>query len=618
MFTKIPLVPDSLPRSNVSVIGDTNYSHTMSLLSRTLRARNPVITAPPVNSIIWQNIGGGKQIEEIGAFLKHLLNNPFFLRASSGAKEGIPLDGAVQPWLVAIASLGVSGMLNFPRIHLNDLPDSAVFLDILEKEEFDPPVKMTAEEVDLDHIMEEDPKREPFARLILTMAYEAMIKSGLFTKIAPPENTAEREQFLRVERILLLRTMLQIVSMQTTLLRVRPILRYLRTDQARIRLSEDFEPSRLEYWESLIDRVLALPVHPWIAMAEGPSVPTARRTPWGASTPTILLDRIFFRDIWDGKGNRTAQEIAAEAMKLQARIDPVRLLQKLGDMLKAFRRLLDEIDESGRAQKIYTLLGFTTTVSPVRIPLWDVDVMPFYSDGLNSTAAVADLIEASYQPHFPAQSGRGSPWIGENDIILYYGADRIDGKGNVWSEYTATINVSPEDVLAADGFFAGRISPKGLLYKDESYLGDLDAVQLPSELGSIAALFGRSKGEIIAEIHAHPAEWAHIAVPTDSGRPSAQGGPSVTFKKEGATLFFSERTQTPWLVPVKLPRIGVPSVMWTLVRGRADVAMATMAQFVRDRLIPVATVPLTGAVSTLVTKAVSAQLTGLTRGPGIG
>jgi hypothetical protein len=361
----------------------------------------------------------------------------------------------------------------------------------------------------------------------------------------------------------------------------------------------------LEHWESLIDRILKHPVHPWIAKAEEPSLPTSRMTPWGDATPTILLERRFIQSPWDGTGEPSAEERASFTRDVNRRLDAPLLLEKLYPTIKALREYLIEFEEDGRGAKIAAVLGFTSPSQATQIPLWGASFKALHFDGLNTSEPVADLIAASYGLHLPARTFKAAPWIGEEAIVNYSGSSRMDGDGEPWGAYTGTVNVAPEDVIVDAAFHTKRFTPVMLRYLSQGYQGDLTAYVFNPTLKEVGSVFGLSEREVSAHVRANPAQWAHIFAIVE-----AKGVPEIRPVKN-EPLFYSEKTRMPWLREVELPRLGVPTVLWGMRRGKADTCLSVQARFIRDPQIPLPSIPLTGAVDKLVALAISAQLTGV-------
>jgi hypothetical protein len=593
-----------LPKPDLFIVGDTSGIHVISLLARVLIARDPLITRPPSESIAWQKAGDPGVAEDVTRALHAAANDPFFMRVRTGVEppkiEGLPSN--YQPWILAASNLGLASLLSFPRVHVSEVDDLMEALTKLAQPEGhtigdgSAPIKT---------LIDTDPMREPFAQMALTMNYERLIKSGLFDRLAPVEVQGDKGPSAIAQRGLLLATLMRILAMQTPLLRIRPLLRFLRTPQSMTRIREEMEGSRVEHWESLIDRILKHPVHPWIAKAEEASLPTSRMTAWGDASPTILLERDFLKSPWNGDGNPTAGERETFARAMKDRLDAPQLLEKMMPTIKELRRYLDDIEDGARGPKITALLGFTLPSSPIQIPLWGGSFKPVHYDGLNTSEPVADLIAASYGIHLPARTSSASPWIGEEGFVPYSGASRMDGDGLPWGAFSAQVYLSPEDVIVDTSFHVKRNSPDMLRFVSDGYQGDLTAYTFPATVKDVAAVFGRSEVEMATEILANSIAWRHIFTLTET-----KGGREIRAAKN-EPVFYSDRTKMPWLRPITLPRMGVPTVMWGMRRGLPDTCLAVQGRFLRDPQIPLPSIPLTGAVDKLVDLAISAQLAGV-------
>lgn len=600
MYT--PIAMRQLPRNDVFVIADTSTAHIINLFASVLVARNPLITAPPHHSKIWKEAGDHTASASLLAALNRAVVDPFFLRVGKADESATLVPESAQPWLLAVSNLGLSGPLSFPRVYLKQV---AVVQDALATLQDEGATSMSSIDVtnsSLAKIIEADTLRVPFAQLAVTLAYEQIIKSGAFDKLTQPDDTGFRTQYTVIERGILLATMLQVLSVQTVLLRIRPLLRFLRTDQAKGRLREEMMPTTLEYWEAIIDRILGIPVHPWIARAEEASLPANRMTPWGDSTPTILMERGFLNSPWDGKGSPTIEERAAWANEMRPRIDPPALLASLEGLLRDLRRFFDDMDQGGHFQKIAAMFNFTSPRSPLNVPLWGTAIKPIHLDGLNSTEAIPSIVALTYQPHLPAQGGKGSPWIGEDMWAHYYGADRMDSTPTVWSEFSGAISVAPEDIVMDSAYYTAKLTPEMLRPKATAFMGDLNDVTVPSTPEAVGTVFGRTEREMFALVQAAPARWSHIFTIE---------GDRLRSKLNGDLLFYSPRTQMPWLTTITLPRRGCPTVMWALRRGQPETALPVQARFLRDTVVPTATIPMTSAVESLIKDAIPVQLTGV-------
>jgi len=602
MYTKVDLL--QLPKPDITVVGDTSGIHTIALLARVLKARDPLITNPPAESIVWRQAGN----TEIGAELMRAMhaaaNDPFFLRVRTGQDPVNPpgINTVYQPYLLAAANLGVNSLLSFPRVYLSTVPQIADALTALSQPEGHVLGDGSRPIADL---IEKDPLREPFAQVVLTMNYERLIKSKIFDRLDPTEVQTDKGPSATTQRGLLMATMMRILAMQTPLLRIRPLLRYLRMPQSQVRMREEMMAHELEHWESLIDKILQHPVHPWIAKAEEATLPTTRMTPWGDASPTILLERNFLNSPWDGSGMPTPEERAAFTRDMNQKLDAPILLEKMVPTIKALREYLIEIEDGGRGQKITTVLGFTLPSASTSIPLWGGSFNPIHFDGLNTNEPVSDLIAASYGIHLPARTAKAAPWIGEEAIINYTGNSRMDGDGAPWGAYVGTINIAPEDVIVDASFHVKRFTPTMLRFISEGYQGDLTAYIFnpnPREVGSV---FGLSEEQIKADVAANPAQWRHIFTIEE------RRGATELQPVKNEPLFYSEKTRMPWLKEVPLPRLGVPTVLWGMRRGKADTCLGVAARFIRDPQIPLPSIPLTGAVDKLVQLALSAQLAGV-------
>jgi len=592
----------SLARTDVFVVSDTAMSHVINLLASVVKARNPLITAPPAASPAWRSAGDLDAADELMAALDRAIADPAFMKVGPKDPAGPAADPAYGRWLLAAANLGVSGLLTFSRVYANDNPTIKDALTILSSEERTSLSSIPLGKRSLKELLDADPMREPFARFALTMAYEQIVKGGLFDRITPTEGAVEKQQYVMMERGLLMATMLRVLAIQTLLLRLRPALRYLRTEPAKFRLREEMIPAHVEYWEAIIDRILALPVHPWIARAEEASLPTPRKTPWGDATPSILLERGLIASPWDGSGTPNPAELRAAATAVTEHLDPPRMLDSFTSLLKELRRMIDDLEVGGRLAKISATLGFTQPRSAMSIPLWGDAFRVVHTDGLNSTESVQDLIALSFQPHLPAQGKLITPWVGEESWQSYTGAMRSDSVANVWSEHVAAFLVAPEDVVVDLDFYTSRFSPQMFKFRKESYMGDADALMFPATLEGVAEVFGLSPLEMEQRIKEKATDWRHIF--------TVEGG-AVTPVQPTELLFYSSRTRMTWFTTITLPRRGVPRIMWPLRRGRADTGVPTTARMARDTIVPVATVPLKGAVDSLIATAIPVKLGGV-------
>jgi hypothetical protein len=582
-------------------------SHVLALLARVLLARNPLITQPLTNTPLWENAGNPKAAEGMARLALRAINDPFFLRLKGvETTDNIMTNPDAAPWLIASQNLGLAGIVSFPRVYLKSvepLRDALLKLAKPEDAGMAPNLKLS-----LDSIIDADPMREPFALIALVMGYEQIVRSSLFDKIPPAEQTTEKAPYAMLHRILMMTALMRTLSIQTPLLRIRPILRYLRMEQSRARLREGgMSDPQLQHWEAIIDKVLELPVHPWIARAEEVSLPTARITPWGDATPTILLERNFLASPWDGLGNPSQEERSRYAADVNKRLDAVELLTTVQPLLLEIRKLMIDLDDEGRFAKVAATLGFTKPRGPVPVPLWSSSFKPVHLDGLNATESVSDLIALSFQPHLPVQGTTHSPWVGEDAWEHYEGALRVDGRTSTWSEYVGSIAISPEDVVADMNFYTEKIGPRALRYKKDDFKGDLNHMIIKSDVDSVARLLGKETKAFVDMVLSDPGPWSHLF---DVVR-GAQGPTGIKPAKPGEDLFYSDRTRMPWLTTVDLPRRGVPTIMWAFTRGLAETALPTRARFLRDPIAPLATVPTANAVATLIATAIPAPLKGL-------
>jgi hypothetical protein len=589
-------------RSEVAVVADTATSHVITLLASTLSARNPLITAPPMHSIIWDRAGDMKAAGELMETYNRAIVDPFFLRA--GAEGGdVPKDrGSLNPWLIATANLGIQSLFSFPRVYLNTLQPLRDALKALQDEAAVTLSSLPLDGSTLETLVEKDALRVPFAKVALALAYENIVRSGVFDKIPKPEAQGEGRQYVMSERALLLSAMLRMLAVQTVLLRVRPLLRYLRTEQSRARLRMSMVPANVEFFENMMDRILAIPVHPWIALAEETTLPANRITPWGNTTPTVLLERGFLASPWDGRKPATSADLAAYATSMNEKLDPQVMLERIKGLILQLRQYFDDLEDQGRFSKMASLFNFTTPRGPVNIPMYGDAYQPLYMDGLNADQAVQNIIAATFQLHLPAQGPKGSPWIGAKKIDTFYGADRADGSSNMWSENWGSVAIAPEDVVLDQAFALSKLTPAAFRFKDQDYKGDLDAMFVPATVEGIAPLVGLSALELTNEVRDHAGKWKHIfTVDGDKVAPTRPNG----------LVFYSERTRSTWLTTIDLPRRGVPTVMWAMVRGRAETAMPTMTEVVRDTTIPAPTVPMNSAIDGLVAQTTPSPLTGI-------
>lgn len=593
MYTTTPL--QQLLRTDVAVVADTSMAHVLSLLAKVLAARNPQITAPPDGSVIWESAGDPNAAARLAQTLEAAVNDPFFLRVKVEPPATAPLrTGTYADWLIATANLGLSGLLAFPRKYIKDVPAVRDSLAVLQDD-----TKHHLGAVlggGIDTLMERDEIRVPFARLALTMSYGQILRSGLFDKIPTPDSTTEKGAYTTIERGLLLRVLMQTLAIQTLLLRVRPVLRFLRMDQSRARLREELMPSQVEYWEQIIDRVLAMPVHPWIARAEETALPTNRITPWGDATPTILLERSFIASPWDGVGDPSIEERTAYAQEVAKRLDPPALLEAVTGLLRDLRRLMDDLEVGGRFAKIASVLSFTKPGAPVPIPLWSQAFKVYHLDGLHATESISDLIALSFQLHLPAQGPVESPWIGEDSWANYTGAERANSKPSVWNTYVGSVSIAPEDVIADSAWHTSRFTPRMFAFKTDSYKGDMGAVFFNATPEGVAAVLGKSLPELTTVVAKSPADWNHIFEVVQASDGTASG---IKARRPKELLFYSDRTRLPWLTTIDLPRKGVPTLMWAMRRGRPDTALPVRARFLRDPIVPLPSVPLASAISGL-------------------
>jgi hypothetical protein len=602
MYTKVDLL--QLPKPDITVIGDTSGIHTIALLARVLKARDPLITNPPAESVVWQRAGDIDIGAELMRAMHAAANDPFFLRLRTGQDPVKPpaIDTIYQPYLLAAMNLGVNSLLSFPRVYLSTVPDMADALNKLSQPEGH---VLGDGSLPIAAMIEQDPLREPFAQVALTMNYERLIKSKIFDRLDPTEVQTDKGPSATTQRGLLMATMMRILAMQTPLLRIRPLLRFLRMPQSQVRMREELMAHELEHWESLIDRILQHPVHPWIAKAEEASLPATRMTPWGDASPTILLEREFLKSKWDGSGAPGPAERAAFTRDMNTRLDAPLLLEKMVPTIKALREYLIDIEDGGRGQKITTVLGFTLPSAPTQIPLWGGAFHPIHFDGLNTNEPVNDLVAASYGIHLPARTPKAAPWIGEEAIVNYTGNSRMDGDGAPWGAYVGTINVAPEDIIVDASFHTKRFTPSMLKYISDGYQGDLTAYIFNPTPREVGAVFGLSEAQVRADVATNPSQWRHIFSVEET-----KGTTELKAVKD-EPLFYSEKTRMPWLKEVTLPRLGVPTVLWGMRRGLADTCLGVAARFIRDPQIPLPSIPLTGAVDKLVTLALSAQLAGV-------
>jgi len=589
--------------ADVTVVADTATAHVINLLARTLTARNPLITVPPADSPVWEGAGDYSASGQIMKTLSRAVTDPFFLRVG-GDKELLraQVEAADVPWLIAATNIGLAGLLQFPRAYLRDVPAVAEPLTTLAAEDQASMSNVPIRGASWTEIIEKDTLRVPFARVALSLAYETIVKSGLFDKIAPPDTTTEKAPYAVLQRGQLLAALLRVLAIQTPLLRVRPLLRYLRMEQSKTRLREILQPANVEYWEGIVDRVLNMPVHPWIARAEEATLPANRKTPWGPATPTILLERGFLSSPWDGRGEPTREQRSEYADAMAQVLDPAILLESVQPLLKGLHTFMLDLDVDGRFAKIASLLRFVKPSTPRPIPLWSDSFHPVFMDGLYATEAISDLITTSYQIHLPAQGLHGTPWVGEDTWFTYTGAARIDGEASPWSENTGFYLVSPTDVVMDEAFYSNRFTPQMFKAKSKSYRGEIGAVFFTATLESIASIIGRTVPDLTRLVIKHKDAWRHIfEVEGDAVKP----------RNPSEILYYSSHTAQTWLTPIELPRRGAPSIMWALRRGLPDSVMGVRARFLRDTMVPEPTVPIASAVTKIVTDSTVEPLLGV-------
>lgn len=584
------------------VVADTSSGVISALLARTLLARNPLITKPPIDSKIWESAGDASAAAGLRAQLESALADPFFVRPGAEPEKGANrVDPVYSAWLLAVANMAMTGILSYPQRPIREIKIVKDSLATLADEQTTSLSTWDITTVSIEAALEKDAIRVPFAKVILSMAYDGLLKSGFFSALPQSEVSFERNQTPLLERGLLLTTLLRTLAIQTLFPRIRPILRYLRHPLSRIRLLQEFEPTRLEYLESIMDRVLGVPVHPWIAATEEASIPMNRNTPWGPSTPSILLERgtLDSTTVWDGRGQVTTAQRIEFANQMKAKLDPVMILDRIDGQLKEWKRLLIELDNGGRFAKVANQLGFTLPTRPLAVPLYGEAFRPIYFDGLNASEPISNLIEASYQPTFPAQGGHVSPWIGEEALVPYNGRDRINGNPSMWSEYTGLVSVAPEDIVMDTSFQTNRFSPEMIKFRADAYKGDPNAMMFKATVDNLRQLQNLELPELIERVRTNPAGWAHLLT---------LEGTTLKATRPEEMAFYSDRTRMTWLTEIYLPRTASPTVMWLTVRGEPRDALPVISRFIRDTDIPQTSVPLDGAVDSLVRLAISAKL----------
>lgn len=607
----------TLDRPDATVVYDYWPRALIALLAKVAIARNPYIHTPPGGSVFGAGAESreGLRTEEFLRQLTRLAYDPQFWRPP---RAGEPTTGAyheLASLLAAAQSVGTDAIIMMRREPLSENADVLAALNLLADADGQPGANLlptTAILSEQDWPNATDPSAhsyiEPFVRTTLALTYDRIVMSGLFNIVEPGEMKGERKEYVHLQRLARMATMMRYLYMQPMLGVLRPLLRWVMAPSNRKVLERTYNKADLEAWDEVATEILGLKIHPWIAAAERLSLPMKRETAWSSGNDTYGLPADLLQRIETPAATRTQDSgprvpnvdrvIGADVLYAQLRL-PVRRLS----------RTLEELKRDGRLDLITSALGFVATGAPYRLPLWETGLEIIHSDGLYATHSVSDLVELSLQIALPtlppSYQSQPTPWIGDRSLVELTSRS-LSGEGTPLGDLTAPFCVAPQEFAVSESFLANRFSPTMLRYVSDEYFGEMSALMGPATPEGVAALLGITEADLLSRYLLDNGWDTFFTGLDNAGQPTTDRRQvaSIRALHPNKSIFFSERTRQPWLVQLFTPTNMRPRTTIAFSHGYAHAVVVPEVALYRDPTKVESTIPLQGAVESLTRLAV--------------
>jgi len=325
-----------------------------------------------------------------------------------GAKEDVARwEAENADWIIIADSLGlgVASLRQRARLSATEGDDLRAILEdmrlwnggqleIEDKTKYD---LMTPENVTEDE--------HAFAFMALSFAWEKIIQSKYLVNVPIGEGEfkkAERARLIRAQRLAGL-YIACVASYRVAALKAYSRLANLESIKARIMTQWT------GYGEELVSelhKAANLPVHPWLAAADGLTLPGRALTPWAASSPVLGLPQSLFE---------------AVRPKLGKPGDPLPSIERAAMLARDLNRSLEVLRSTPDAafDGAATVLGFTNASTRINLGLYGAELRVNHCDGLSCTQNFSSPLELYSMITLPVQLAAGTPWVGRWGVTEY-------------------------------------------------------------------------------------------------------------------------------------------------------------------------------------------------------
>jgi hypothetical protein len=311
-------------------------------------------------------------------------------------------------------------------------------------------------------------------------------------------------------------------------------------------------------------RLLALPMHPWIAEAERLRLPAKRYTEWGNASYSMGLSggeegmwsTIMRYAVARNGGGPSLKDIRDF---VTAEGEGGFLSSFVADT-QDFFMLRDMFDKSMIAQA-ESALGLTSPSNPPPVHLHGQTWKALVQTGAMASEAVTDVAALMLRPRYALLNGEGwSDLAGNTDAFLYNAMFWASGRnGQVVTkpllhrpDQQVPLFVQPQHPEHIAGYGLRELTPEMIRpVVDGEYFGDEDAVFRPYSVAGLAALLGFPSEEALLGSTLVP-KLGHLFMKVGNALQPLED-------VKATRIFHSSRTRQPWRKAVHLPKEGLPT-----------------------------------------------------------
>jgi len=404
--------------------------------------------------------------------------------------------------------------------------------------------------------------------LWLSLSWERILGGKYLEDIGEAPTGTRKNEWARVQRMLRLSALSLSLSYGLKSFIFRPIARLAAIPGVKARFLLE-QGGEAETKLKMIAEAAAIPIHPWLAVADGVGAEAMHQSPWAPASrargvPTPIL-------------NTFAQPGATLMDLLDAAAMNARAFMSEYQSMKA--------QPGNHLDTAAGVLGLTTSSTPTRVPLYAEEREYLHTDGVTwqSGGEITPTL-LSILPILPAQlltlPDEQEAWIGELRLV------RAQSDLNEPSPTRARIYIEPEQPELIRDFVSRRVHPSAIA-PGRDWQGDVNTIWLTS-VDKILKTFSITADEMHDELAKPSSPWKkwikEIGTDGKDLAPGSRTGRMVLTSEE--PIYISSRTLKPWLQPVDISNAAAPTKIVAVSHDVVVGVEPTLSLYYRDLTIP--------------------------------